>query len=83
VTFTVAEQPKRLIPCLEDIQTAGELVQLRKENEVLLGAVAVWAQSINGFIQQVEGSNFTDRNDHAIELNQAYIDLKALVHHDA
>lgn len=83
MTFATAEQPKRLIPRLEDIQTAGEIVQLRKENEVLLGAVAVWAQSISGFIQQVEGANFTDRDDHALELNQAYIDLKALVHHDA
>lgn len=37
---------------------------------------------IHKLIKQVDGAGFTDAHGHALENNQAYIDLKAAVTHD-
>lgn len=59
------------LPTIADVQRAQQY-----ENDVLRDASRQWVSLIQALIDVVEGGNFTDRHDHALELNQAYIDLK-------
>lgn len=61
------------------IASTGHVESAVYENDVLRQACGAWRDAISDFIAQAEKCNFTDRHGHSLELNQAYLALKASV----
>lgn len=72
---TVLSKPEET-PHLGDLISASQINRIKEEHEALKEGVAEWVQLIHNLIEQVEGSNYTDRHGHALEMNAHYKALK-------
>lgn len=75
-------EPIKIIPRLEDVQALAEIQRLKENTEAVMAGVAEWVKLIRAFVFMAEQANYTDRNGHALELNDAFRELKASVSED-
>lgn len=66
------------LPTVDALQ-AQAILNVQREHSILSDAMAAWVIMVRDFIEQVEGSNYTDRHGHSLEMNVHYINLKESV----